>query len=109
MSIAAAIVGASGYVGGEIIRLLAAHPEFKLVAAASASRYSHTGGHFLFAISVSNAICVGPHQWTGGGLFSRERSSSCVSSAAKANVVVPVAGVVRVTVRRSHVAGVVVP
>ena len=38
MSIAAAIVGASGYVGGEIMRLLATHPEFKLVAAASASR-----------------------------------------------------------------------
>lgn len=35
MSIAAAVIGASGYVGGELLRLLSTHPEFDLVAAVS--------------------------------------------------------------------------
>lgn len=34
----AAVLGATGYVGGEILRLLAAHPHFQVVAAVSDSR-----------------------------------------------------------------------
>ena len=37
MSIPAVILGASGYVGGELLRLIAAHPEFELQAAVSDS------------------------------------------------------------------------
>ena len=37
MSIPAVIIGASGYVGGELLRLLAGHPEFDLRAAVSDS------------------------------------------------------------------------
>jgi len=37
MSIPAVIIGASGYVGGELLRLVAAHPEFELRAAVSDS------------------------------------------------------------------------
>jgi len=38
MSINTAILGATGYVGGELLRLLGEHPEFQLAAAVSASR-----------------------------------------------------------------------
>ncbi len=37
-SIQAVILGASGYVGGELLRLIAAHPDFELAAAVSDSR-----------------------------------------------------------------------
>ena len=37
MSIPAAIIGASGYVGGELLRLIAGHPDFELHAAVSDS------------------------------------------------------------------------
>jgi len=37
-AIATAVLGATGYVGGELIRLVAAHPAFDLVAAVSDSR-----------------------------------------------------------------------
>jgi len=37
-SIPAVILGASGYVGGELLRLIAAHPQFELAAAVSDSR-----------------------------------------------------------------------
>ena len=81
----------------------------RVFAVASTGRYSHTGGRFLFAASVDNAKNVAPLQRTGGGLFSREPSDSRVSSTAEANVVVPVARVVRVPVSRTHIASVVVP
>jgi N-acetyl-gamma-glutamyl-phosphate reductase len=38
MSIDAVVLGASGYVGGELLRLLHGHPEFRLKAAVSESR-----------------------------------------------------------------------
>ena len=38
MSINTAILGATGYVGGELLRLLGEHPKFQLAAAVSASR-----------------------------------------------------------------------
>lgn len=37
-SVQAVVLGASGYVGGEFLRLLSTHPEFNLVAAVSESR-----------------------------------------------------------------------
>mgnify|MGYP003343494643 CR=1 FL=1 len=37
MSIPAVVIGASGYVGGELLRLLAGHPQFDLKAAVSDS------------------------------------------------------------------------
>lgn len=37
MTIRTVILGATGYVGGELLRLLATHPEFKLAAAVSAN------------------------------------------------------------------------
>ncbi|MEM1174821.1 MAG: N-acetyl-gamma-glutamyl-phosphate reductase [Pseudomonadota bacterium] len=42
MSIPAAIIGATGYVGGEALRLLGAHPRFELAAAVSDSRAGQT-------------------------------------------------------------------
>ena len=36
--ISAVVFGATGYVGGELLRLLAVHPVFELVAAVSESR-----------------------------------------------------------------------
>ncbi|MFQ5983292.1 MAG: N-acetyl-gamma-glutamyl-phosphate reductase [Woeseiaceae bacterium] len=38
MSIAAVVLGATGYVGGEILRLIGTHPHFRLAAAVSESR-----------------------------------------------------------------------
>src|SRR5689334_14224949 len=38
MSVRVAIVGASGYAGGEVLRLVAGHPEFELVAATAHSQ-----------------------------------------------------------------------
>ncbi len=38
MTIQAAVLGATGYVGGEFLRLLASHPDFELAAAVSDSR-----------------------------------------------------------------------
>ena len=37
MGMRVAVAGASGYAGGELLRLLAGHPEFDLVAAAAHS------------------------------------------------------------------------
>jgi N-acetyl-gamma-glutamyl-phosphate reductase len=42
MGIRVAVAGASGYAGGELLRLLAGHPEFALVAATA---HSQTGSH----------------------------------------------------------------
>lgn len=42
MTIPAVVFGASGYVGGEILRLLDAHPQFRLAAAISNSRSGDT-------------------------------------------------------------------
>ena len=43
-SVPAAVLGATGYVGGELLRLLAAHPLFDLVAAVSESRAGEAVG-----------------------------------------------------------------
>lgn len=41
-SIQAVVLGATGYVGGELLRLLAAHPDLELAAAVSASRHGQS-------------------------------------------------------------------
>jgi len=43
-TIPAAVLGATGYVGGELLRLIAAHPAFALAAAVSTSRASEPVG-----------------------------------------------------------------
>ena len=54
-SIQAVVLGASGYVGGELLRLIAAHPDFSLAAAVSDSRagtaVAGTFGHLSQALS----------------------------------------------------------
>ena len=45
MSYTASVVGASGFAGGELLRLLADHPEFSLVQATSRSKTNRTVGH----------------------------------------------------------------
>ena len=43
-SVPAVVLGATGYVGGELLRLIAAHPLFDLAAAVSESRAGETVG-----------------------------------------------------------------
>ena len=38
MGISVAVAGASGYAGGELLRLLAAHPDFEIAAVTAHSR-----------------------------------------------------------------------
>jgi N-acetyl-gamma-glutamyl-phosphate reductase len=49
--IQAVIIGAAGYVGGELLRLLHAHPEFELVAAVSASHANEPIGNTFSHLS----------------------------------------------------------
>ena len=59
-SIQAVVLGASGYVGGELLRLIAAHPDFELAAAVSDSRagtaVTGTFGHLSQALSGVNFV-----------------------------------------------------
>ncbi|WP_049981475.1 N-acetyl-gamma-glutamyl-phosphate reductase [Halolamina rubra] len=45
MTLTASVVGASGFAGGELLRLLSAHPEFELVQATSREYENRTVGH----------------------------------------------------------------
>jgi N-acetyl-gamma-glutamyl-phosphate/LysW-gamma-L-alpha-aminoadipyl-6-phosphate reductase len=45
MSYTASVVGGSGFTGGELLRLLAGHPEFDVVQATSRSKTNKTVGH----------------------------------------------------------------
>jgi N-acetyl-gamma-glutamyl-phosphate/LysW-gamma-L-alpha-aminoadipyl-6-phosphate reductase len=45
MSYTASVVGGSGFTGGELLRLLAGHPEFEVVQATSRSKENRTVGH----------------------------------------------------------------
>lgn len=60
VSIPSVILGASGYVGGELLRLIAAHPQFELAAAVSDSRAGQsigdTFGHLAQATSGSSFV-----------------------------------------------------
>lgn len=59
-SIQAVVLGASGYVGGELLRLIAGHPTFELAAAVSNSRTGHpvaeTFGHLSQALAGVNFV-----------------------------------------------------
>ncbi|MEL7186637.1 MAG: hypothetical protein AAFN50_09440, partial [Pseudomonadota bacterium] len=67
MMIQAVVLGASGYVGGELLRLVAGHPEFELAAAVSDSKADtavrDTFGHL--AIALPDAQFVGRSAWIG--------------------------------------------
>ena len=64
-SISAAVIGATGYVGGEMLRLIASHPHFSLTAAVSESRggdaitkvFPHLSGTF------DGVSFVNPRDW----------------------------------------------
>jgi len=64
-SISAAVIGATGYVGGEMLRLIASHPHFSLAAAVSESRggdavtevFPHLAGAF------DGVSFVNPRDW----------------------------------------------
>ncbi|MFB6073581.1 MAG: N-acetyl-gamma-glutamyl-phosphate reductase [Haloarculaceae archaeon] len=45
MTYTASVVGGSGFTGGELLRLLAGHPEFEVVQATSRSKENKTVGH----------------------------------------------------------------
>jgi len=66
--IQAVVLGASGYVGGELLRLLATHPDFELAAAVSGSRagsaVAGTFAHLSQALSATNF--VGHDDWQSG-------------------------------------------
>lgn len=65
MTINAAIIGATGYVGGELLRLLAAHPQFEVAAAVSAS---HSGNPLAatfphLARAYGDQVFAAPGNW----------------------------------------------
>ena len=59
-SIQAVVLGASGYVGGELLRLITGHPTFKLAAAVSNSQagspVAGTFGHLSQALEGRNFV-----------------------------------------------------
>jgi N-acetyl-gamma-glutamyl-phosphate reductase len=66
MSIDGVVLGATGYVGGELLRLIHAHPEIKLAAAVSGSRAGqHIGGTFPhLASAYGETTFAGTGDWT---------------------------------------------
>jgi N-acetyl-gamma-glutamyl-phosphate reductase len=65
MSIPAVILGASGYVGGELLRLVAGHPEFELAAAVSDSAASKPIGSLFghLATALDGYTFVAHDEW----------------------------------------------
>ena len=65
MSIPAVILGASGYVGGELLRLIAAHPEFELAAAVSDSAAGKPIGNLFghLAVAFDGHAFVAHDEW----------------------------------------------
>ena len=67
----AVVLGSTGYVGGEILRLLGTHPDFRLAAAVSASRSGDAIADVEFAFAV---VAVEVHRAAARGpLRPRER------------------------------------
>ncbi len=66
--IKAIIIGASGYVGGELLRLIAGHPKFELAAAVSDSRAGQLVGEAFGHLSqaLSGTRFVGRKDWLNG-------------------------------------------
>jgi len=72
MSIDAVVLGASGYVGGELLRLIDGHPDFRLGAAVSASHSDESIGSVFphLATSYPDTLFSKPDAWidkTGSG------------------------------------------
>lgn len=66
--IKAIIIGASGYVGGELLRLIASHPKFELAAAVSDSRAGQLVGEAFGHLSqvLSGTRFVSRKDWLNG-------------------------------------------
>ena len=74
----AVVLGATGYVGGELLRLIAAHPLFDLAAAVSESRAGETLGGTFPHLAGALAIRLSPrtaHGWTASRQGRRSRCS----------------------------------
>jgi N-acetyl-gamma-glutamylphosphate reductase len=68
MSIQAAVLGASGYVGGELLRLIHMHPEFELAAAISGNNSGKPVAAVFphLASALENVRFVPPDDWMSG-------------------------------------------
>ena len=68
MSIPAVIIGASGYVGGELLRLIEGHPEFELKAAVSDSAAGKPVGELFghLATALAGHTFVAHSDWLDG-------------------------------------------
>ena len=68
MSIQAVVLGATGYVGGELLRLIHGHPAFRLAAAVSESRGGGTIASVFphLAAAYPNERFTGSDDWTNG-------------------------------------------
>ena len=64
-TIATVVTGASGYVGGELLRLIAGHPHFRLAAAISSSRCDQplTAAFGHLAPAYAGVDFTGPDRW----------------------------------------------
>ncbi|NNF39985.1 MAG: hypothetical protein HKN64_01315, partial [Woeseiaceae bacterium] len=64
-TIPAAVLGAGGYVGGELLRLMTSHPRFELAAAVSDSRAGAAlGDTFLhLAHALQGHVFAGRDDW----------------------------------------------
>ena len=84
-SIPAVVIGASGYVGGELLRLIAGHPHFDLAAAISDSAAGKPVGDLFGHLAVA---CVGNTSLglrsTAGRIPSVKRSVATVAAPVKA-------------------------
>ncbi len=66
VAIQSVVLGATGYVGGELLRLIAAHPQFELAAAVSESRggqaiaetFPHLAGAYASTLFGTHADCL---------------------------------------------------
>lgn len=67
MSIAAVVLGSTGYVGGELLRLIDGHPELQLAAAVSASRSGDPIADAFphLATAYGESRFVAPGEWIG--------------------------------------------
>lgn len=64
-SIAAVVIGATGYVGGELLRLIHAHPVLQLAAAVSSSRNGEAIGKSFphLAAAYAQDVFANPYSW----------------------------------------------
>lgn len=88
MSIPAVILGASGYVAGELLRILAGHPEFRVAAAISESNAgSAVESVFPNLTGALAGLCFRPLEELGGALEEPCAIFSCAPHGASAALV----------------------